>query len=192
VDVGNANAETDLTFEVGLTPEGLAARDKGLLDKVTSFPFQAQVFYTKLDSAICVRVISVTKALTKDRDVAEKHGNVSVLALTTVQMASIQALQNKQFKEAKMRIFVMQRLLDRLAQTDEQQEEYDIFIQKTTELDEELSSLIKGSSKKVSDKAARVFYTYKAAPKALFLAGNRKDISKRKKHVGEIKKLNIY
>jgi len=192
VDIGNANAETDIAFEFELNSLVQSAREKGDLDKISDIPFQIQIYYKKLDSTSCVRVISVKKPLTKKREVSEKHGNVAVLALATVQLASTEALQLKLFNEARMRIFRMQRLLDRLAQNDEQQEEYDIFIQKTTELDQELETLISGNAKKVSDKAAKVFYNYKAAPKVLFLAGTRKDISKRKKHVGEIKSLNVY
>jgi len=73
-----------------------------------------------------------------------------------------------------------------------QQEEYDIYIQKSEELDVQLRTLESyGKKAKVSDAAARVIYFYKNAPKNEFLCGARKDISKRKKHIGELKKLNL-
>jgi len=162
------------------------------LQQIKHFPFQFQIFYKKLDSTTCLRVVSYSQKHTSDREQAEKHGNVAVLALATVQLASIQALNDKDFKEARNKLFGMQRLLDRLAQTDEQQEEYDIFIQRSNELDAELRPLAESSKKKLSDKGAKCFYNYKAAPLTMFLAGTRKDISKRKKHVGEIKRLNFH
>jgi len=81
-------------------------------------------------------------------------------------------------------------LLDRIAVNDEQQEEYDIFIQKSEELDDQLRALARvGKKAKVSDNNARVLYFFKNVPKNEFLCGSRKDVSKRKKHIGEIRQL---
>jgi len=188
-DFGNVTAESDFAFEFSLSAEGLKARDSGELKKFKNLPVQVQVHYRKLDSTKCLRIISAKKPISFDREKAEKYGDVAVLAVGAVQSAAKLAL-NKEYKEARKKLFVMQQLLDRLAQSDEQQEEYDIFIKFSQELDSELKSLT-SSNTKVSDKAAKCFYTYRTAPKIQFLAGSRKDISTRKKHVGEIKKLNI-
>jgi len=68
-----------------------------------------------------------------------------------------------------------------------------IFLfKKSEELDTHLRNLAKvGKKAKVSDEIARVLYFYKNAPKNEFLCGARKDISKRKKHIGEIKRLIV-
>jgi len=55
-----------------------------------------------------------------------------------------------------------------------------------------LRNLVKqGKKAKVSDAAARVLYFYKSASKNEFLSGARKDVSKRKKHIGELHKLKV-
>jgi len=190
IDIGNVTAESDMGLEFTLGEKGIAARTSKKLEKLKSLPFQVQIQYRKLDSTKCLRVVSHLQPITMDRAVTEKEADVAVLALSSVQNVAARALVNKEYKEARQCLFSMQQLLDRLAQTDEQQEEYDIFVKVSQELDIELEKLIK-NPEKVSDKSAKVFYNYKAAPKVMFLAGTRKDISKRKKHVGELKQLKI-
>lgn len=114
----------------------------------------------------------------------------------------------------------MNTLLERLAQTDEQQEEFDIFVEKITELDEALGPIANSaasgatareremkkqdsgaagakvdpkkerqSEDKLPDAAAKSFYFYRTSSKNLFLSGKKKNISGRKNHIGDIKKL---
>jgi len=48
-----------------------------------------------------------------------------------------------------------------------------------------------GKKAKVNDEIARVLYSFKNVPKNDFLCGARKDVSKRKKHIGEVKRLIV-
>eukprot|EP01125_Pyxidicula_operculata_P017748 TRINITY_DN6254_c0_g1_i1.p1 TRINITY_DN6254_c0_g1~~TRINITY_DN6254_c0_g1_i1.p1 ORF type:complete len:945 (-),score=192.51 TRINITY_DN6254_c0_g1_i1:14-2848(-) len=201
LDIGNANAESDLAFNYGLTEFGYnLLKQTGDGDalyreivenfgKSAQIPFQLQVFYTKLDSSKCVKVLTTTHSVTLKRDEAEKTANVALMALSAIQNAALRSLNDKEYKEARESLFIMQRLLDRIAQSDEQQEEYDIFIQNLENIDKELQSLIK--KKKLTDAGARMLYSLKAMSKTPLLAGSKKNVSNRKKHVGEIKKLKI-
>jgi len=191
IDIGNVTAETDLGLQFTLSEKGIAARESGELDKIKQIPFQVQALYRKLDSTKCLRILSEYQNITQDRDISEKDGDVAVISLTTIQTAVTHALTHKEYKEARQCLFSTQHLLDRLAQTDEQQEEYDIYAKQSQDLDIELRILAEHPNAKVSDKAAKVLYELRATPMIKFLAGSRKDVSKRKKHVGELKQLKI-
>jgi len=135
------------------------------------------------------------KVPTKDLEDAEREADVSVLGHAALQHAAHLAVLDKDYEGARDRLFEMLTLLERIATSDLQQEEYDIFVEKSEQLDAELKPLASHKKKekeaKVGDGAAKCFYFYQHASKQLFLAGARKDISHRKKHVGEIKRLKI-
>lgn len=101
------------------------------------------------------------------------------------------ALTSDEYLAARQYLVTYQQLLDRAAQTDVQQEEYDIFLKLSEELDRELSQLMKTAKKRttLSDTATKILYEMRSLPKQQCLAGVRKDISNRKKHIGEIKRL---
>lgn len=195
-DIGNVNALSDFTFEYVLNKKGKdrLEKRKGKEKPLETIPFQVQIHYTKLDGMKCVRVMTEGKKVTTSTRKAEKKGDVAVIALNAIQQSAKIALQEENYEEARMALYSVQSLLDRLAQTDEQQEEYDIFIQRSEELEKELKKYVnKKSSKggKVNDASAKVFFSMKNAAKIDYLAGTRKDISSRKKHVGELKSLLI-
>jgi len=112
--------------------------------------------------------------------------------MTGIRGAAKKSLDKKLYEEARNDLFDIQRLLNRIAITDEQQEEYDIFIQKSEEIDTKLRHLAKqGKKAKMTDEVARVLYYFKNVTKNEFLSGSRIDVSKLKKHIGEIKKLHV-
>lgn len=92
-EVGNATADTELTFEYGVrTDKQQSATGSGrviqyplilvwwcyivgkplLIKGQPHFPFQLQIEYTSPDGDRCLRVITQSKPVTKDRDVAER------------------------------------------------------------------------------------------------------------------------
>ncbi len=55
------------------------------LTKLSAFPFQAQISYTSLDGAKCVRVISDKTEISSDRDELEKNANFEILGMNAIQ-----------------------------------------------------------------------------------------------------------
>jgi hypothetical protein len=104
------------------------------------------------------------------------------LSVHALHQAANFALTLGEYLTARQYLFSYQQLLDRAAQTDVQQEEYDIFLKLSEELDRELSSLMKTGKKRaaLSDTATKVLYEMRSLPKQQCLAGVRKDVSNRK------------
>lgn len=150
--------------------------------------------------------------------VSEK-ADVSVISYSALQNATNWSLKERAYEPSLEHLLATQKLLDRIALSDEQQEEYDIFIRACGNVDSMLKSLSQsskidqkgilqtlsegfensiffvfpfgsGSNQIVAlDKATQVFFDLKAQPHPDFLAGSRKDVSKRRKHVGELQSL---
>ena len=98
--IGNATADTELTFEYGVRTDkqhhsGMCV-DKTdgnclyihciccligkplLIEGQPHLPFQLQIKYTNTDGDRCLRVITQSKPITNDRDVAEKGNAYTV------------------------------------------------------------------------------------------------------------------
>mmetsp|Transcript_29123 Transcript_29123/g.28177 ORF Transcript_29123/g.28177 Transcript_29123/m.28177 type:complete len:92 (+) Transcript_29123:679-954(+) len=58
------------------------------LTKLDSFPFQAQITYTSLDGAKCIRVISCQQQINNDREYLEKNANYQILSMNAIQQSS--------------------------------------------------------------------------------------------------------
>lgn len=144
-----------------------------------------------MDRTKVVKVYSVSCKTTVDRTKSENNCDVSVVSLSAVQNAARRAMVSSEFAEARDRLLATQKMLDRCATTDEQQEEYDIYIREVEKLDDCLRELTcgTGKSKITKDQAMKVFFDLQAVPHVQFQAGSKKDVSSRKKHVGEYKEL---
>lgn len=143
-----------------------------------------------MDLTKLVRVVTTQHKVTTDREKSEKHCDVSVVSFSVVQNTARQAMKDKKYAKGRERLLATQKMLDRCATTDEQQEEYDIFIREVETLDGSLMDLLDEKAKKSSsDKATKVFLDLQSLPHVQFQAGSKKDISSRKKHVGEYKQL---
>ncbi len=66
--VGNANIDTELTFEYGIRKLDGETRNNSLKE----IPFQLQIRYVTIEGAKCIRVISKMQEFTKSREKAEK------------------------------------------------------------------------------------------------------------------------
>eukprot|EP01114_Cavostelium_apophysatum_P018407 TRINITY_DN5686_c0_g1_i1.p1 TRINITY_DN5686_c0_g1~~TRINITY_DN5686_c0_g1_i1.p1 ORF type:complete len:465 (+),score=190.44 TRINITY_DN5686_c0_g1_i1:1431-2825(+) len=188
-DIGNATAETDVTFEFKM-------REKSKLPdhmlKLYSVPFQLQLRYTRLDGTKCLRIITVPKKATQDRKIAEKSLNVSVAGIDSIQQASRLALEG-QCEPANKYLLSTKKFLEQCAVSPLQQEELSIwkndFFQPLTEVLRKNNETKKG---KFSDESAKVLYGMKAVNLVGFLSGEKKRIivTKRKNHTN-VQKLNI-
>ncbi len=58
------------------------------MTKVNSLPFQAQITYTALDGAKCVRIITNTLQISNDKEELQQQANFDVLGLCAVQTSA--------------------------------------------------------------------------------------------------------
>mmetsp|Transcript_14797 Transcript_14797/g.16430 ORF Transcript_14797/g.16430 Transcript_14797/m.16430 type:complete len:851 (-) Transcript_14797:59-2611(-) len=195
VQMGNITQSSDVSFNFSPSTKGRSKasskleRGKDFVKGEFEIPFQVQMYYTKIDGMECVRVINCKKKITVNRKRAEKKADVSVIAMNGVQQSAKMALEKKMYKDARINLFTTQTLLDRVAQTDEQQEEYDIFIQQSEELERQLSKTKSGKKSVIQDDTAKVLFSQKHSPMNQYVSGRRKQISGRKKHAGELQAL---
>jgi hypothetical protein len=85
-DLGNVNEETEITFEYKLKhyKELLKMEDIDLTT-MQAFPFQAQITYTTLDGARCIRVITNRIEISDDKEELEKQADFKVLGVNAIQ-----------------------------------------------------------------------------------------------------------
>jgi hypothetical protein len=221
LDLGNVNATTDMSVSFVLdarTQEKWAkysapAEDAGEKKSSSSsskkgkdkapeaesrkgkqMPFQIQMTYRRADDGSkYMRVINAARPVSTDKHVCESEADIAVLGCAFLQEVSQQVLGKGVGKEtiasAKRRLAQVQYFLEENAKSPVQQEEVTIFQQARDELERALGDSEKKSS--MSDVTARALYHAQRAPMEELLAGARKNVSNRKKHIGEIKKLKI-
>jgi len=79
-DIGNVTKDTDITFEYTLKKiKDLVKMEDIDLEKITHFPFQAQITYTALDGSKYVRVITEQQKVSHERDEVEQKADFSIL-----------------------------------------------------------------------------------------------------------------
>ncbi|ELR11576.1 Ras subfamily protein [Acanthamoeba castellanii str. Neff] len=173
-DVGNAMADTDLTFTYAIKEE--------MATELKAAPFQVQIHYTCKDGMQCMRVITATRRVTTKRDKTEAKADVAVLALASVQRAAREA-QVGRFMEARMNLFASERLMKRAAHTDTQMEEHANFLGLTDQLDYELRQCLRRGKAKareedalegLGDTTAKTLFKMRTSSKKEFLSGRRK------------------
>eukprot|EP00347_Sterkiella_histriomuscorum_P023950 403332824 len=99
---GNVNEDTDVTFEYRVKPVRELVKMLDIdLTQIKSFPFQAQIIYTALDGAKCVRVITNQMEISNDREEVEKQANFEILGVNAIQQSSKLARQGE-FKKAQV------------------------------------------------------------------------------------------
>jgi hypothetical protein len=68
-DIGNANIDTEITFEYGIRK----LKEKADVKDLSELPFQLQITYTTYDGAKALRVYTQKQKFTTERDKAEKN-----------------------------------------------------------------------------------------------------------------------
>jgi hypothetical protein len=136
--VGNVTKESEITFEYGIRsakkrktekiPEeevdaqpgpGPSSREEDpageyvtLAAGGTDLPFQLQLHYTDLEGAKALRIITQTKPVTKQRAVAEKSLNPTIMGVHTAQ-STARLAEEGNYSESRMNALMQQRLVSR-------------------------------------------------------------------------------
>jgi len=132
--VGNATHDTELTFEYSTKP--FTIRRRMGLEKEKELPFQVQIKYTRLDGMRCIRVITETRPVTSDRQVAEQHIHAPVISAHVAQQCARLAKEGAyEETRANARAWsnMMQRNIEKIDTS-----AYNQFLNEVQELDEEL------------------------------------------------------
>lgn len=193
IPVGNATGSTDVAIAFHMSPEArkLLETPDALFPK--KVPFQVAVTFTRNDGAKLLRVFSTTKKITYQLPKALKALDVSAFACWALQHASkglvesSSSLKENTVRDARRLLYQAQQILEEYVETPVQAEEYDVFVDARKALEPLLRANV--SSKKLSDEAAKAAYQGKSQNINSLQAGCRRNISSRKKHIGELKSL---
>jgi hypothetical protein len=109
-DIGNANVETEITFEYGV--RRLSAEEKKSAKKLDKLPFQLQISYTTPDGAKALRVYTKIQEFTSERAKAEKEIRRDLLYANYAQKMSNQ-VSNSSVSTAQYRGQQLQSLNER-------------------------------------------------------------------------------
>jgi small GTP-binding protein len=165
-ELGNITGDSDYTFSFTSSRQYNRSESREI-------PIQVQLQYKRMDGLTCLRVInSKLPPITTDRCEAEKHVDVSIVALHAIRQAA-QFGQQSMYLEARLKLFAIQKLLD-ICTSDTQREEYATFIAESQELDEVLQKCMQNSSYRTSDDAAKVLLRMTNMNVNALLCGSRK------------------
>jgi len=132
---GNITKSSEVTFEYGVNKE-----NSKFTEGKKSLPFQVQINYTKVNGTKCIRVISDSKPLTNDRNVAEKSAKVSVLGTHVTQQSAKMAMDGE-YTGARMKAWSNKLMMKRVATTSEKEKDsYNVWKQDIVKLDHKLAS----------------------------------------------------
>jgi len=175
------SADTEMAFEFNKTLNGPTDSSGDELS------VQAQIKFIRSDGSKCLHVVTTRKKVTTDRTKAETGIDVSAIGLNAIQQAA-KLGQAGNFKDARVKLHVTQKLLKRGAKTDTQAEEYANFVTQSDLLDSVLRECVRvkkfnGEKVKLSDDAAKAFVKAKMANRTLLFSGVRKkEVVSRRQH----------
>jgi small GTP-binding protein len=183
-NVGNASADTDITFETKLVPSA-----QPISGGMATFQFQTT--YVRLDGTQCMRVVTARKKVTDQRSVAEEACDVAVIALSAIH-ASAQLALNHNLDGARASLASAKRMLQRAATTPTQREELSALTLEAQSLDRLFRSCLRDESLLQADATAKALHRAKTASLAQFLSGRRKNVARREKGVFSNEELREY
>jgi len=103
-------------------------------DVIAQLPFQVQIHFTRLDGTEMIRIITKSKPVTDNRELAEKDVDVKVMGLNTIQKTAKYA-RSGQYDKARLYTYSSTRLMNRTARSAEQQSAYSSYIDVSERLD---------------------------------------------------------
>ena len=167
IQIGNATKTSDITFEYFIRKKFLKK------NKLTNLPFQIQIRYKRDDGSKCIRVLSQTREISKDRKIVEETINSAVAGLTAIQQCAREA-ESGDFESAKLRLHAAKKMIERGSLTDDQQEEFGNFVGQTEDLEREIRKCIRSKKKKMDDESVRIFYQMKKNDISKFVSSSKK------------------
>lgn len=187
-EVGNITSETNLVFHFSVRPEYRQqykrfsdAERAGKVAKPSSeataapraYPFQVQVEYTTPDGGRYLRVLSRSLRTTSRRRRAEQRMDASVVAAAAIRGSATLGRELKA-TAGHERLHAYRRMMERGCLSDEQQEEFGMFVTHAEDLEAQLLAVKAAHSGRVPDAAAAQFVRKSQIPRAEFFSAERK------------------
>jgi hypothetical protein len=169
-ELNSATNSTEITAEFLLRPEFVSKFNKKPEMMPSTYPFQCQIEYTDKSGARLRYVVSKQLRLSSLRKSSERKCAAAVVGQVAIQHVGKLAA-DKQFEESLHKLHAYRRLLERGALTDEQQEEFGMFVQRSEEFEPFLIACRQGRS---SDGAVRAFYQMQRVDSSMFVSAMKK------------------
>ena len=168
---------SEFTIEYSVRPRVVSKFNKNSNLIPSFYPFQCQFEFTDRFGARMKYVVSKKARITSNRKKAEQNCNVAVVAQSGIHHVGKLA-HTKQYDCSLRKLHCVRRLLERGAISDEQQEEFGMFVQRS----EEFEPILKTTNGNcVSDGVARAIYQMQKVDSSLFISTKKKkDIIKRR------------
>lgn len=160
--LGSVTTETDITYELNVEET-----------KNKEANMQVHIYYKQENGEERLRIINKTLRITSKRENSlDDSTDVSVIALNSV-LQSARLAELSLFREARLKLLSVNKFLETVATTDEQQEEMHSFATNSSELDEDLRKYEKLKSVN-SDKVSSLIFRMKKSSLTTFLCGRKK------------------
>jgi len=170
-DIGNATIDTDISCEFKYLNDGKSdPSPKGV-------PFQVQIQYVRPDRFKCLRIITASQPITKQREEANKHSDVAVMGVHTIQLCgSLASINMDGIIKAHERLYYCKKFLEEITANNSvaSKEEFANYMKFAAPLDTHLQKLKSKKARGDDDEAAKMFYRMKVISKNEFLSGARK------------------
>ncbi|XP_064628238.1 circularly permutated Ras protein 1-like [Lineus longissimus] len=160
-EIGNVTADREITFEFGVRTaaeskpqqpldeiaekdetqdEGASANASNPVDTLKELPFQIQISYTDMEGNKALRLITKTRPITKDRQLAEQEINIALIGTHTAQLASKFAVEGS-YSKSRLTAFMNQRMVSRYSRNNrETRPEYDIYVRNIQPLERQIGN----------------------------------------------------
>lgn len=176
----NVTDTTELVFEFSLRPEfrhkfynyAKKVDTKKSLKPPKSYPFQVQVEYEAPDGGCYLRTISRSLRTTTKRSRAEQRMDASVVATAAIRGCA-QLGRDQEAAAGHEKLHAWRRMMERGCLSDEQQEEFGMFVMHAEDLEAQLQACKSGCGR-VTDAAAAEFLRKTQQPRVSFLSAERK------------------
>lgn len=178
----NVTDSTDLVLEFSLRPEfrhkfynyaKKSEDSKKSMRPPKSYPFQVQIEYETPDGGIYLRTISRSLRTTTKRTRAEQRMDASVIATAAIRGCA-QLGRDQEAGAGHERLHAWRRMMERGCLSDEQQEEFGMFVMHAEDLEAQLQASKRACNGRVTDAAAAEFLRKIQQPRANFLSSERK------------------
>ncbi|XP_071854756.1 circularly permutated Ras protein 1-like isoform X4 [Apostichopus japonicus] len=205
---GNVRADTEVTFEFGVrktrikevlydnkggttffqTEENdpiydLVGAEHSMINGLEELPFQVQISFTGRDGGQYLRLITMNKPVTRNREFAEQNANVAIVGAHAAQNAAKLAVEGD-FGQAQMNALVTQKLVERHAeQRGDGEEIYGAYIASVAPMQHEINKAQKRELLEIGENLSDVEEDDELDPKPSRVPGGGKEraISQKKK-----------
>lgn len=167
--IGNISNPTHLSFQLTFKKD---------FKTESSVPIQMILDYKKPSGGRFVRVYTVKRKVTYDRFKAEVSTDVAIVSTTCIQVAAKLCLEKGEFDKARLILLSTQRMLERIAVSNEQQEEYEKYVKISFDLDRLIRDRIVKKRETLGDTEISRLRNLSTIPLSTLQSSSKKEVTK--------------